>query len=200
MHKFKALLLACALLLLPASALADTPVALSNGDFEQIGIADGLPLDWYAEAWITGEDAYRIQRLTDENGAPCVQIAAPEENDVRLCQTIPVAENGYRISCRAAYPGRIRRGAGQRIRSGLVGPQDVVGTSNGWQQVELVGKTGADQEKWPSASGWGLWRPLAARPGSTNVEVVSWTACPLGRLPRTSARPPHPNPPKRPIM
>ena len=89
MHKFKALLLACALLLLPASALADTPVTLSNGDFNQIGIADGLPLDWYAEAWITGEDAYRIQRLTDENGAPCVQIAAPEENDVRLCQTIP---------------------------------------------------------------------------------------------------------------
>ena len=43
MHKFKALLLACALLLLPASALADTPVTLSNGDFNQIGIADGLP-------------------------------------------------------------------------------------------------------------------------------------------------------------
>ena len=99
MHKFKALLLACALLLLPASALADTPVALANGDFDQVGIADGLPLDWYAEAWITGEDAYTIQRLVDEDGAPCVQIGAAEENDVRLCQTIPVAENSYyRIS------------------------------------------------------------------------------------------------------
>jgi len=183
MHKFKALLLACALLLLPASALADTPVALANGDFDQVGIADGLPLDWYAEAWITGEDAYTIQRLVDEDGAPCVQIVAAEENDVRLCQTIPVAENSYyRISCEL-HTQDVSGGGGANVSvvGSLAASEPVVGTSNGWQQVELVGKTGADQEEMTICIRLGGYGALCSGTAwFRNVEVVQLDSLPVG--------------------
>lgn len=141
MHKLKAVLLTLILLLIPAAALADEPVALANANFDQAGLADGLPLGWYAEAWLDGEGQFVIERLADEAGGPFVRIHNFLENDTRLCQRIPVEEGGlYRLSCEARAEG-VTGGAGANISvvDSLAASEPVLGTGD-WQAVSLVGR------------------------------------------------------------
>lgn len=148
MYKLKAVLLAFILLLLPGFALADAPVALPNGDFSQVGVADGLPLGWYMEAWLSGADDYAIERTTDAAGAPVVRIHNPVENDVRLCQSIPVEGGGlYRLSCDIRTEG-VAGGAGANVSvvSSLAASAPLFGTAD-WQRVSLVGRADDGQSE-----------------------------------------------------
>lgn len=145
MHKLKAVLLACALLALPALARAEEPVALANGDFSQVGVADGLPLGWYAEAWLAD---YTAERTVDEAGNPCVRLENPVENDTRLCQSVPVEAGGlYRISCEIRVEG-VLGGAGANVSvvDSLAASEPLLGTAD-WQAVFLVGRVNEGQEE-----------------------------------------------------
>jgi len=98
-RKWTLWIMALILLWLPALSLAAEPVALANGDFAEVSLEDGLPLGWFSEAWLSGEEDQRISRTVDESGAFCLRIENFVENDTRLCQTIPAeTDTVYRLS------------------------------------------------------------------------------------------------------
>ena len=148
MHKLRAILVAFVLLLLPAVSLANEPIALANGDFSQVGIADGLPLSWYAEVWLDDEGQFTIERTLDESGGPAVKIENLVENDTRLCQLIQVEEGGvYRLSCEVRTEG-ISGGAGANVSVvGSLAASEPVFGSEDWQTITLVGQTDPKQSE-----------------------------------------------------
>lgn len=99
------------------------------------------------------------------------------------CANIPVAENSnYRISCEL-HTQDVSGGGGANVSvvGSLAASEPVVGTSNGWQQVELVGKTGADQEEMTICIRLGGYGALCSGTAwFRNVEVVQLDSLPLG--------------------
>ncbi len=183
MHNFKAFLLACVLIAFPSLALADAAVPLENGDFGQVGLTDGLPLNWHTEAWIEEDGAYAVNRLVDETGQPCVQIQSSQENDVRLCQSLSVEAGGiYQITCEIRTQD-VSGGAGANVSvvGSLAASTPVLGTTEEWVTATLIGQTGNDQEEMTVCVRLGGYGSLSSGTAwFRNVQVTRLDALPDG--------------------
>lgn len=182
MHKLKAVFFAFILLLLPALALADEPLALTNADFGEVGLADGLPLGWYAESWLNGEGQYTIERTLDETGGPALCIDNLVENDVRLCQRIPVEGGGlYRLSCEAR-PENVVGGAGVNVSvvDSLAASEPLLGSGD-WQTISLTGRADDSQSELAVCVRLGGYGSLSAgRAYFRNFRIEKLDAAPAG--------------------
>ncbi len=139
--------LALAVALTAAFALADTGL-LQNGGFDEVA-KDGLPEEWFYEAWFT-EEALGFARVEAEEGNNAVYLfAGPGGNDARVCQTVKVKANSYyKLTCRVKTED-IAGGAGANLSvvGSLAKSAGVFGTSEGWTTLELVGKTAKGQKE-----------------------------------------------------
>lgn len=147
MKRTKGILIALVIMLLASTVLADEEL-IQNGGFD--GAADTAPDGWYYEAWYTGaENGYA--ETVDELGQNCAYLYVPEgaENDIRLCQTIKCKANSYyKLTCQVKTEN-VSGGAGANISvvGSLAASSGVFGTSDGWQTIELTGKTARGQKE-----------------------------------------------------
>lgn len=146
MKRLLSLALALLILLCASAALADTAL-VTNGGFDEVSDDDGLPAEWYYEAWYTEEDL-GFARVDAQDGNNAVYIfCGSGGNDARLCQKLKVKANSYyKLTCRVKTEG-VSGGAGANlsVNGSLAKSEGVYGTSDGWTTLELVGKTAKGQ-------------------------------------------------------
>lgn len=119
---------------------------IRNGGFE-ITDDDGMPADWYTEAWISqGYTTYDLQEGPDGKAAYILNLFP---NDARFVQTVSVSPDT--LYC---LHGRIRadvtaedgsRGANLSIENLSVYSECLYDTDGEWQEVSLYGRTGPKQ-------------------------------------------------------
>ncbi len=127
------------------SAFADTAVALENSDFS---IGDGqIPAGWYSESWYDTDEDFHIETVKID-GQFCIHIINYNQNDSRVCQSVPVEGNAYyRISCDIKTQN-ITGGAGANVSAvdTLATSSPVTGSAD-WTHVDLQGKTEKGMKK-----------------------------------------------------
>lgn len=145
MKKTLSFALALFLALFASIALADGEL-ITNGGFDEVS-EDSLPEDWYYESWYT-EEALGVARVEAVDGDNAAYIfCGAGGNDARLCQRVKTKANSYyKLTCRIKTQD-IALGAGANISvvDSLAKSEGVYGTSDGWVDVELVGKTAKGQ-------------------------------------------------------
>jgi len=134
-------------LLFPWKALASEPL-LINGDFETV--QSGSPANWSPDAYQPGEDVSKLnlQEGDAHSGSHFVRIENLQANDSRWVQTVQVQPSTiYKFSAwvRATGVGTAQSGANLSVMGVTTLSQDLKDTNGGWTQVELYGKTGAEQ-------------------------------------------------------
>lgn len=141
---FFAVILAAVFTVCGSAAMAEEDGNLAiNGGFERTAENTELPEGWFYEAWETDPAEGYAMRSEDDGGTAYLWSAG---NDVRLCQTIEVkAKSYYKLTCRVRTED-VAGGAGANVSvvGSLAASEGVYGT-NGWQTLELVGKTGKKQ-------------------------------------------------------
>lgn len=143
---FLALALLIAFAAVPVLAEAEL---IANGGFDEVAAEGGLPEEWKYESWFT-EEALGLARvdMLDGNNAAYI-FCGSGGNDVRLYQTIKVKANSYyKLTCRIKTDN-VAGGAGANIsvNGSLAKSEGVMGTSEGWVEVQLVGKTEKGQKE-----------------------------------------------------
>ncbi|MEL7609829.1 MAG: phospholipid carrier-dependent glycosyltransferase [Bacillota bacterium] len=131
--------------LVAPTALADSGQLIQNGTFDRANANETLPDGWFADGWYTlSSDGVAEAALLD--GEPVAHIVNHVDNDMRLCQTIAVEKNSYyKLSCDVLV-SNITGGAGANVSvADSLASSDAVFSGEGWQHIELIGKTGADQ-------------------------------------------------------
>ncbi len=120
---------------------------LTNADFSQIG-DDGLPDEWYTDAYIS-EPGYSVFSLSEgDNEHPlAVSIQNIGENDARFAQTVRVEPDT--LYCLSGY---IRaedveggHGANLSIEGVYAFSDRCFDTEGDWEYIEYYGETGPDQ-------------------------------------------------------
>ena len=141
---FFAVILAAAFTVCGSAAMAEEDGNLAiDGGFERTAENTELPEGWFYEAWETAPAEGYAMRSEDDGGTAYLWSAG---NDVRLCQTIEVkTKSYYKLTCRVRTKD-VAGGAGANVSvvGSLAASEGVYGT-NGWQTLELVGKTGKKQ-------------------------------------------------------
>ncbi|HPK16069.1 MAG TPA: phospholipid carrier-dependent glycosyltransferase [Clostridia bacterium] len=145
MKKLFSLALALFLLCLSPAALAASTL-IDNGGFDEVS-GDGLPEEWKYEAWYTEEALGYASAETLEGENVAHIFCGAGGNDARLYQTVKVKANShYKLTCRVKT-ANVAGGAGANIsvNGSLAKSEGVFGTSGGWVELELVGKTAKGQ-------------------------------------------------------
>ena len=117
---------------------------LKNGGFEQVD-ADGYPDHWLPEAYFYDANitSFQVEDGKDGKGI-LIQNASP--NDARYFQTVKVSPNTiYHFSGDVKASAEGGRGANLSIADVYVFSEAVFDTEDGWQRVDLYGKTGSKQ-------------------------------------------------------
>lgn len=122
---------------------------LSNGSFEVI---DGnLPKDWSVDVWSKhGKTGFYVEHENTHTGNNYITIENNDEDDAKLVQSINVKPNTvYLISCwvKTYDIGENAKGANISVIGTVDTSEDITGTSEQWEQLELYGKTGEKQNK-----------------------------------------------------
>ncbi|HWQ57708.1 MAG TPA: phospholipid carrier-dependent glycosyltransferase [Clostridia bacterium] len=147
MKRLLALALALVLSLFAGASIAETTL-VTNGGFEEVS-GDGFPSDWNYEAWYTERElGYASVETLGEGNAAFIFCGAGG-NDARLCQTVKVKPNSYyKLTCRVKTEN-VAGGAGANIsvNGSLATSEGVFGTSEGWVNLELTGKTAKGQKE-----------------------------------------------------
>lgn len=119
---------------------------VDNGALAPAGDASGLPTGWYAEAWIDDALSMRVE-AAEADGLPAVRVVALRDNDVRLCQEIPVEPDScYEFTCEALTRDAMSgAGANLSVLEGFA-LSDPAPADGAWHTLRLVGRTGPDQE------------------------------------------------------
>jgi dolichyl-phosphate-mannose-protein mannosyltransferase len=130
-------------------AFADTANLVQNPGFEQ-----GSPTvaySWSENIWDkTRGSQIVIDNLEKHSEQRSIKIVNSSPNDTRYEQTINVKENtNYRLSCwvKTENVGSGSKGANISVYGIPDTSGDITGTSEGWQQIEMYGKTGKDQKQ-----------------------------------------------------
>lgn len=133
------------LFLLTPPALADSTQLIENGAFDRANANETLPNGWFEDGWYT-DSSDGVAEATLLDGEPVAHIINSVDNDMRLCQTIQVEKNSYyKLSCDILALD-VTGGAGANVSvADSLASSDAVFSGEGWQHVELVGKTGSNQ-------------------------------------------------------
>ena len=150
MKKVLSIFAALTLILISFAAYADEGPALLNGGFEEVNEANGLPVSWDYHSYETeyndkGACAMAFCELDPERGE-VLYINALDDDDIAVFQRIDVEPSTvYRLSCYIKTRG-VENGGGANIalREVIACSEGLYG-DNDWTKVELLGKTGPNQ-------------------------------------------------------
>ncbi len=109
--------------------------------------SDGLPVDWFTEAYINDPGFTVFSGGTDENGTNWVEIRNIGFNDARFAQTVDVEpETLYRFSAEV-YADHVEEGHGANLSvEGLYAfSREIFDTGGEWETLEWYGETGSEQ-------------------------------------------------------
>ena len=141
-------LMAGILLLLCSAALGEGGNLILNGDFASAD-ADGIPAEWYTDAYITtaGYTKFALAEGEGPDGTAAVMIKNMGDNDARYAQEVPVEpETVYCLSGYIRADGVEKgRGANLSIEGLYAFSESVYDTHGEWQYIEYYGETGPDQ-------------------------------------------------------
>ncbi|MBR3382138.1 MAG: glycosyltransferase family 39 protein [Clostridia bacterium] len=152
MKRISTIILAMLIALLCALPVsAETAELVYNGGFESYGEGDRFPDGWsfhsyeaeYSENY-SNSSAYCEQ---DAERGSVLRIDVAEDDDAAVYQTVDVEPSSlYKLTCMIRTEG-VENGQGANIalREIVAASEGVFGDS-GWQQVELVGRTGPVQD------------------------------------------------------
>ena len=153
MRLSKRVLLAIAALLLflfPSGAVGEGENLLLNPSFEELG-DDGLPTDWYTDAYVSREGVTLYGVSNDaQDGSVSVTVENLGMNDARFAQRVRVKPSTmYRLSgyIKADEIVDSGRGANLSIADIYVFSQSVFESAGDWLYVEMYGETGEDQKE-----------------------------------------------------
>jgi len=134
------------LLLFAAVPAAAEENLLENGGFAQRDEGSELPAGWFYDAW-DSDDASGYAIFAEDDGGTAYLWSGG--NDVKLCQTVSVkAKSVYKLTCRVRTKD-VEGGAGANLSvlGSLASSQGVYGTTDGFQTLELIGKTAKKQNE-----------------------------------------------------
>ena len=145
-----ALTLALFIVLLPGAMAEQAENLILNGSFESWD-ADGIPTDWYTDAYIRRE-GYTAYEASDDAyvGSRSASINNIGSNDARFAQTVEVEPSSlYLLSGRVKVVDMQDGGWGANLSvEGLyVSTEGVYDAGDDWQYVEMYGETGPDQKE-----------------------------------------------------
>ncbi|MCR5610759.1 MAG: phospholipid carrier-dependent glycosyltransferase [Clostridiales bacterium] len=129
---------------------ADGPVLL-NGGFEEVNEANGLPVSWELHSYETEYNGKTGNVLayceTDPERGEVLYLNALDIDDIAVFQRISVEPSTvYRLSCYIKTHG-VEDGAGANIAlREIIACSDGLYGDNDWTKVELIGKTGPNQD------------------------------------------------------
>ncbi len=117
---------------------------LYNSDFSETSEDQNLPSGWYYEAWFPEASAAYFEQ--DGNSGRYVVIENLEPNDARVSQLVAVEpDTYYRITCEILANG-IEGDAGATVSvTDTYASSEPVYLTDGFTNVELVGRTGPEQ-------------------------------------------------------
>ncbi len=106
---------------------------------------NNIPNGWSTHEYDSGISMFLVEN--DDTKGKCVKISSGSENDARLCYELAVEPNTrYRIKCEAKAVN-VKDGAGVCISVlGTYAVSDGLHGNTDWQELELVGKTDANQK------------------------------------------------------
>ncbi len=141
------LLLLAAVFVFSASATAEN--LLENGSFEELD-AEGMPVGWYTDAYLTDE-GYTVFTVEEDEESPdggnVVSIQNVAMNDARFAQQVAVEPetlycfSGY-IRAEGVEEGR---GGNLSIEGLYAFSESIYDTDGEWEYIEWYGETGEDQ-------------------------------------------------------
>ena len=169
------------LLCLCPMALAEDNL-LINGDFSDY--AGEFVTGWDREMWFTDVGVSSLTIDPDGYDGACISVQNVGENDARFAQTVDVEPDTlYRISCmcRAEGIGDTGIGATISIKDTFCYSEALTDTDGEWVQLELYGRTGADQtELTVFARVGGYGNESAGRAWFDNFEMTAVDSVPAG--------------------
>lgn len=145
------LLICAAMLLVSSAAISEESVnLLKNPGFEELG-AEGMPLDWTTEAYITraGISNFAVSEEA-HSGQYAVVVENYDMNDARFAQTVEVEPNTtYRLSGWILADDILDAGHAANLSIGgvYVFSESVYETNGEWRYVETYGRTDSDQKE-----------------------------------------------------
>ena len=143
------LLILAALMLAASGVMAEETVnLLQNPGFEALG-ADGLPLGWTTEAYVTraGITDFAVTQSA-HSGQYAAMVENYDMNDARFAQTVTVEPNStYRLSGWILASDILDAGHGANLSIGgvYVFSESVYETNGEWRYIETYGRTDSDQ-------------------------------------------------------
>ena len=187
--KAKILILLTVFFMLSCSqAFAEEANLVINGGFEEelSGQASfWSKYDWEKDANKKNASEFRLDYTEKYSGNASGCIISTEPNDARYKQVVKSEKNTYyRLSCRVKTEnvGAGNKGANISVEGIIDTSRDIKGTSNGWEQVELYGKTGDTQETFVVTLGLGGYGSLnTGKAWFDDVVVEKLDGPPAGR-------------------
>lgn len=154
-----------------------------NGDFSETD-AQGLPLGWTREMWVTDDGVSKFYVESDGWSGACASVFNADPNDARLAQTISVEPDSlYRFSCmvRAEGCGSEGYGATLSFADTFSYSESLYDTAGEWRKITVYGQTGANQTEVRlllRVGGYGMENE--GRAWFDDVEAVKLDALPEG--------------------
>lgn len=160
---------------------------MMNPSFEEI--VNGSLVGWQTVVWNKEPNAteFSVESGNAWEGERCISIVNNVPNDARYMQTVKVEGNTiYEISCRVRTEevGEHGIGAGISFYGRFTYSQDIKGTTNGWETIELFIKTGTDVESIILTLGLGGYSNVNTGMAQfDNVSMTKMTTVPEGITP-----------------
>ncbi|RKP58171.1 phospholipid carrier-dependent glycosyltransferase [Cohnella endophytica] len=146
------LLLLIALLFPAASAFAENGETnlVINGSFEEVNADE--PTNWSKDAYLAGDENSLMKVVEGDahSGSRFATIESFQPNDAKWVQTVSVQPDSlYKLSCwvRVVQAGEGATGANISVLGIGTTSRDLTDSAGGWENVELVGRTGAGQNQ-----------------------------------------------------
>ncbi len=163
------------------TAQAETNL-LTNGDFETDGTGQ-TPSGWVEEAFQPGSE-YAMNAKKTHGGKAALMINSPQENDVRMIQSIPVKPNTYyRLSGYIATENLPKPAANLCVVAADFYHSPLLSGTTDWTYVEFNFRTHAKQNEVKIGARLGMWgNTVTGTAYFDDLSLVELTEAPAGAM------------------
>jgi len=164
----------------------DSKNMIENSSFEEDYL--GNLAMWDTDAYINNEDAFRIAASDDlsHSGKRSLVIVNLVPNDTKVIQWVKVEpDTFYKLSCWIMAEGVSGEGIGASISilGNATALKDFKNTKGEWEYLEIVGKTGSEQNLLPVAVRLGFYGGMSTGLAYfDDIELIKLAEPPAGKV------------------